>query len=238
MKEDFKLIWETDDWTLQARKIIESIPNFSKNSSLIIILRHSHRIDTADMQLMVNLGLTDMGKEITRIFGSKLPKSKYVKLYHSTVSRCKETADSILDGFKNIGGLGEVIGPIEPLYSIGNEPDFVLKMAYKYPGAKFINRWAIGLFPNKYIKNFTTYSIEAATRIWNQSNESKFINIHITHDLILMALKYGWFGIAPDKDWVNLLGGFIMAILKDKIILSDQNGFHTYELPHWFRIIL
>lgn len=238
MKEDFNLIWEISDWTLQARQIIESIPKFPENSSLIIIIRHSHRIDTADMQLMANLGLTDMGKEIAKIFGSKLPKNRHIRLNHSTVPRCKETANSILDGFQTVGGSGEILGLCEPLYSIGKDPDFVLKMAYKYPGSRFINHWAVGLFPDESIQKFTRYAIQAANNIWNKSIKGNSININITHDLILMALRYGWFGIPPGKNWVNFLGGFIMAILKDKIILSDQNGFHTLEVPHWFRSML
>ena len=234
MEEEYIKIWEKSDWTFQARQIIDTISKFPEDSNLFIIMRHSHRIDTDDMQKMANLGLTNLGKGLAEIFGSKLPLNRSIRLYYSIVSRCKETADSILEGFQTIGGSGEIFGAFEPLYAFGKDSDFVLKNAYKYPGAHFINRWAAGLFPSKYIKNFTNYCIHAALDIWNQAKGSNGIRIYITHDLVIMALKYGWFGITPDKNWVNFLGGFLMTILKDKILLFDENECKLYEIPYWF----
>ena len=227
-------IWENSNWTSQARQIINAIGKFPDNSSLSIIMRHSHRIDTDDMQKMANLGLTDLGKELAEIFGRNLPLNRSIRLYYSIVSRCKETAESILKGFQTIGGSGEIFGAFEPLYSFGKDSDFVLKNAYKYPGDKFINRWAVGLFPEKHIKNFTNYSVQSAIDIWNQANLSNCINIYVTHDLVVMALKYGWFGIPPGKNWVNFLGGFLMTVLKDKIHIFDDNEYRFHEIPYWF----
>ena len=234
MEEENIKIWKNSDWTFQARQIIDVIAKFPEDSNLSIIMRHSHRIDTDDMQKMANLGLTSLGKGLAEVFGSNLPLDRSIRLYYSIVSRCKETADSILKGFQTIGGSGKIFGAYEPLYSFGKDSDFVLKNAYKYPGAKFINRWAAGLFPEKYIKNFTNYCIQSALDIWNQANVSNRINIYITHDLVVMALKYGWFGIPPGKNWVNYLGGFLMAVLEDKIQFFDENESKFHEIPYWF----
>ena len=227
-------IWENSNWTSQARQIINVIGKFPDNSSLSIIMRHSHRIDTDDMQKMANLGLTDLGKELAEIFGRNLPLNRSIRLYYSIVSRCKETAESILKGFQTIGGSGEIFGVLEPLYSFGKDSDFVLKNAYKYPGAIFINRWAAGLFPEKYIKNFTMYCIQSALDIWNQAIVINSVNIYVTLDLVVMALKYGWFGIPPGKKGVNFLGGFLMTVLKDKIHLYDGKECTPHEIPYWY----
>ncbi len=235
MEEENIKIWEKSDWTFQARQIIDAIAKFPEDSNLSIIMRHSHRIDTDDMQKMANLGLTNLGKGLAEIFGSKLPINRSIQLYYSIVSRCKETAESILKGFKSKGGSGEIFGAFEPLHSFGKDSDFVLKNAYKYPGAKFINHWAVGLFSSKYIKDFTNYCIQSALDIWNQANVSNRINIYVTHDLVVMALKYGWFGITPEKNWVNFLGGFLMTVLKDRIVLFDENECRLHEIPYWYK---
>ena len=234
MEEENIKIWKNSDWTFQARQIIDVIAKFPEDSNLSIIMRHSHRIDTDDMQKMANLGLTSLGKGLAEVFGSNLPLDRSIRLYYSIVSRCKETADSILKGFQTIGGSGKIFGAYEPLYSFGKDSDFVLKNAYKYPGAKFINRWAAGLFPEKFIKNFTNYCIQSALDIWNQANVSNSVNIYVTHDLVVMALKYGWFGIPPGKKWVNFLGGFLMTVLKDKILLYDGKECTPHEIPYWY----
>lgn len=234
MEEENIKIWKNSDWTFQARQIIDVIAKFPEDSNLSIIMRHSHRIDTDDMQKMANLGLTRLGKGLAEVFGSNLPLDRSIRLYYSIVSRCKETADSILKGFQTIGGSGKIFGAFEPLYSFGKDSDFVLKNAYKYPGAKFINRWAAGLFPEKFIKNFTNYCIQSALDIWNQANISNSINIYVTHDLVVMALKYGWFGIPPGKKWANFLGGFLMTVLKDKILLYDGKECTPHEIPYWY----
>ena len=38
------------------------------------------------------------------------------------------------------------------------------------------------------------------------------IDIHVTHDLHLLALRLGWFGIPPNKKWISYLGGFAFSI--------------------------
>ena len=235
MEEENIKIWGKSNWTFQAHQIIDAIAKFPEDSNLSIIMRHSHRIDTDDMQKMANLGLTDLGKDIAEIFGCKLPLNRSIRLYYSTASRCEETALSILRGFQTIGGSGEIFGSFEPLYSFGKDSDFVLKNAYKYPGARFINRWAAGLFSEKYIKNFIKYCIQSALDIWNQAKISNSINIYVTHDLVVMALKYGWFGITPGKNWVNFLGGFLMTVMKDRILLFDEDKCDIHEIPYWFK---
>ena len=234
MEEEYVKIWEKSDWTFQARQIIDTISKFPEDSNLFIIMRHSHRIDTDDMQKMANLGLTKLGKGLAEIFGSKLPLNRSIRLYYSIVSRCKETADSILKGFQTIGGSGEILGAFEPLYSFGKDSDFILKNAYKYPGAKFINHWAAGLFPSKYIKDFANYCTQTALDIWNQANGSNRISIYITHERDGSHLKYGWFDINPNIDWVNFLGGFLMTVLKDRILLFDEYECKLHEIPYWF----
>jgi hypothetical protein len=233
MNEHYIHIWEKSNLMAQARQIIEGISKFPQDSNLSIIIRHSHRIETEDMQKMSTLGLTGLGKGLAEIFGTKLPLKYSIRLYHSIVSRCEETAVSILKGFQNVGGSGEILGSYEPLYNFGKDSDFVMENAYKYPGAKFINRWAAGLFPDKYIKKFTDYCIQTALEIWNQPTQRNVINIYITHDLAIMALKYGWFGIAPDKHWVNFLGGIVMTILNDSILIFDDYELKTLEIPYW-----
>lgn len=237
MNSEIEKIWKKSSWTVEARQIIEAISDFPKNSKIIMILRHSHRKDTDNMEEMSKLGLTPQGQKIAKIFGRNLPKHRKIRLFFSVVPRCRETAESIIQGFKEIRGNGTLIGALEPLYKFSNDGEFVLKQAFKYPGPKFINRWAAGLFPPKSIISFTKYCQSSAVNIWTQNKDknSNIIDIHITHDLVLLALKLGWFGISPNDKWISYLGGFAFTLQQNKIKLHDGKRIIELEYPYWWQ---
>ena len=106
MFKDFENLWSNSDWTQEARSLIEGINKVANESKLIMFLRHSHRESIGNLEEMANLGLTEEGKEVAKIFGSKLPAKKTLDLYYSAIARCKETAECILEGYKQLGGKG------------------------------------------------------------------------------------------------------------------------------------
>ncbi|KKM16189.1 hypothetical protein LCGC14_1688390, partial [marine sediment metagenome] len=61
------------------------------------------------------------------------------------------------------------------------------------------------------------------------------LNIFVTHDLNLMALRFGWFGLPPER-WVKFLGGFAFAFHEDRILLLDYYGeLKKVEIPYWWK---
>jgi hypothetical protein len=64
---------------------------------------------------------------------------------------------------------------------------------------------------------------------------SNKIHIFITHDLILGALNYGWFGETPHQFWPTYLGGKAFYFEKDHVILLSDSGFIKKEIPFWFK---
>jgi len=51
----------------------------------------------------------------------------------------------------------------------------------------------------------------------------------------LIALKYGWFGLPPDQDWVPFLGGVAFVLTKNEIKLFDRDRFHSIPNPYWWK---
>ncbi|MCK4780838.1 MAG: hypothetical protein KAT57_11640, partial [Candidatus Lokiarchaeota archaeon] len=81
------------------------------------------------------------------------------------------------------------------------------------------------------------YSQKAAELMWAKTQDSpeSVLDFHVTHDLHLLALRFGWFGIPPDKKWINYLGGFAFSIIDDNILLFDSNKLITVEIPYWWK---
>ena len=87
--------------------------------------------------------------------------------------------------------------------------------------------------------SFQDYSQNAAKIIWNKLSGSpeKGIDIHITHDIFLVALRYGWFGFPPTEDWIPFLGGFAFFIHDNHLKVFDNNNFIEMEASYWWKNI-
>ena len=95
MKKDIQTIWRETDWSFQARRLIQGLNKFPHNAKIVLFLRHSHRKDSNDVTELENLGLTELGSEVAKIFGSSLPKQRLLRISRSPSPRCMETAEKI-----------------------------------------------------------------------------------------------------------------------------------------------
>jgi len=230
-------IWEQADWVVHARSIIENLHKFPEESKIILVLRHSHRNEAKDLQTAHKLRLTPQGHAIAKKFGENLTKNRFIRLYHSIIWRCEETAEGILNGFKSIGGNGELMGKLAPLYDIGINMKKFTEEFKKRAFHEVLYRWAAGFYLSEEWAPFIKYSQNAAHLIWNQLNEApeRGLDIYVTHDWHLMTFRFGWFGIPPDERWVKYLGGFAFSFGKDSILLLDYGELNSVEFPHWWK---
>ncbi|MHA1271806.1 MAG: histidine phosphatase family protein [Promethearchaeota archaeon] len=233
----FEKIWKNGKWTEQARDLIEGLKKFPENAKIVLILRHSHRKTSVDPHKLSSLKLTPQGHEIAKIFGKNLPKNRKVRLFHSIVERCKETAEGILEGFKEIGGKGEIVGTLQALYDIGEDSIFIIQKAIEHSGDGFLAKWASGKFSRDKIKPLDEYSQYSAIEIWGlcENAPEGCLDIHVSHDLSIMGFRLGWFGLENKDYWVSFLGGFAFSIYNDKIKLWDRGRMLELDIPDWWK---
>ena len=239
---DREKIWNEGDWTKTARTITHAIQKFPKDSKIILILRHSHRNEPNGSEKLYKLRLTPLGHEIAKKFGEELPLNRPIRVFHSIVWRCQETAEDILEGFQNKSGTGEIEGSLKVLYDIGASPNFfdsLFKEEEPFDPTRFLHLWAVGYFSPDEITPFQEYIKNTAKVLWNKlGNAPKdAIDIHISHDLFIIALRYGWFGLPPPTEWVPFLGGFAFTIHDDMLNVFDHNQFFKMKAPYWWKLI-
>jgi len=230
-------IWKNADWTLQARDIVKAVKKFPKSAKIIIILRHSHRNNPTKFEKMHEVKLTPQGHQIANLFGQKLPTSRTIRLFHSVVERCQETAEEILEGFESVGGIGAIKGTLTPLFNAGTAPGLFLDIFKKESPLTFMHRWAVGFYSPDIINPFQTYCQNGAEIIWKKINNAQEsgIDIHITHDIFLIALRYGWFGVPPDRDWIPFLGGIAFVLKENEIELFNKDRVISIPNPYWWK---
>jgi len=230
-------IWNKETWTEQAREIIENLKNPLFNSKSILILRHSQRYEPKLIDVNQNMELTPQGRSIAGLFGTKLPKNRTIRLFHSPVNRCKETAEEIHSGFEGIGGKSIFKGECTVVWKIGINNKFFMSELNKYGDLDVFFRWASGFYKIENFPSLVSYSQGAADVIRNQlsSAPKNGIDIYITHDYHLNAFRYGWFGLPPDDRWVGYLGGFLFRFEENLITYANFGEIKTIEAPHWWK---
>lgn len=230
-------IWATSNWTSHARSLINGICEFPEDSKLILMLRHSHRNEPKILNKVHKLRLTPEGHAIAKKFGESLPKNRPIRLFHSIIWRCEETAQNIHNGFKSIGGRSEIKGVFPPLYDIGIDNRSFLEQFKNFHFKEILFRWTAGFYLPEEWTPFIQYSQNTAHLIWNQLDDApeRGLDIYVTHDWHLMSLRFGWFGFPPDERWVNFLGGFAFTFEEDNILLLDYGESKPLEIPHWWK---
>jgi len=236
MVNQFEEEWTKSDWTQEAINLIEGLKDFSDKSNLIMFLRHSHREPILNVEEMTNLGLTELGKGVAKIFGKNLPKNRTIRLYHSAIARCHETAECILEGFQEVGGKGTLMGPLKPLFQVQGDPEYIVQQIFENPDGQLINRWAAGHFPPVKIQPLNIYSHKTAKKVFNIAKKAPNDNmvICVTHDLQIMALRFSWFGLQPCDYWVSYLRGFIISKGQIKTLFHNNGKLHKVKTPFWW----
>ncbi|MFW9821779.1 MAG: histidine phosphatase family protein [Candidatus Thorarchaeota archaeon] len=234
---DVNKVWKEELWTEEARNIIKFLENSEFEPKCILILRHSQRFEPSFDDNHQFMELTPQGRFIARLFGTKLPKNRIIRLFHSPVNRCKETADQIHAGFKSIGGESIFKGECSAVWGIGIKNDLFMAELKKMSVIEVFFRWASGFYKQKDFPSIISYSQKAADAILTQFTEApeRGIDIYITHDWHLTAIRYVWFGLPPIEKLVGFLGGFAFRFEEEYFVLLDYGEIKRLKPPYWWK---
>jgi len=230
-------IWQSSEWTQRAYQLLQGLNEFPEHKKIIMVIRHSHRYDSNDIREHEKDILTPLGHKMAREFGEHLPKERPIRIFHSQVQRCRETAENIYNGYNHHGKNSEMMGELSVLYDIKISPEDFYREATKYPLDRLLYRWSAGLYPDEMVIPFSEYAQNSAYVIWNkfQEDPKDGIDIHVSHDFILMCLRLGWFGLFTGKKLPSFLSGFAFTFDDEGILLYDYDHFEKIEIPFWWK---
>jgi hypothetical protein len=226
------------DWMTQALTLLKKISEFPEDAKLIMMLRHSEREPPSSLKINKDLQLTENGHLAARTFGEEFPPNHYMRLFYSNRDRCRDTAFDILNRFEKKGGKGVIGGPIEPLYALKVLKDEFFKYELrKFSLLEIMNHWINEHYDAKDIEPIKSYSKRAAHVIWTKLEQdlpAGGVDIHISHEILLMALRSGWFDLSPNDKWTEFLGGYVFTFTKSHILLLDFDTFLKIPYPNWW----
>lgn len=205
--------WQKQQWLSDARQLTRWASSQPLTHPILLAVRHSHRESVRTLDEMVDRRITDLGHEMGREFGRRLPVDRRVVIRHSEIRRCRETAEDFADGIREMGGkirqlepLGILVGPrvqdAEIWSNVGVDGIEV---------AKFVNDYADGRYDESRIERFESYRKRViedtiGTLIAAQPGD---LYIYVTHDAFLLTAKRAYLSRAVvDADSPPYLGGW------------------------------
>ena len=231
------------NWTSETCTLLNTINrDINEQDNFMLFLRHSHRESHSGYGDVNTIQLSEEGKIAAFEFGSSLPIKKNYRIYHSKIKRTEETAVEIQRGLQNAHvnnhhrNRVEIMGILPPLTGMAGIGLSIFSMVSRDKESS-IFKWAAGHYPRTDIEPFTSYIQRAAKIMWGQHLQAEpgTIDILISHDFHLMALQNGWSGLLKEGEWIKYLGGFIVKLNPESLIMYKNGRKINMSYPFWFQ---
>jgi hypothetical protein len=188
----------------------------NKSDDLSLLIRHASRQAIPSGRIgHHDVPLTDTGRQMAHELGQALPSDATVRLFHSPIPRCEETAEYIRRGVISNEGSVILMGKRDFLDTIGIVDLKQMVMILERHGRHhLVRQWLDGKLENTIMRNphhivqRTLQEIIASKR--DKSPLQKTIDIHITHDLNILAAREILLGVKLENGgWSKYLDGLI-----------------------------
>ena len=224
--------WDSEEWTYDAKRILDWISTIDSDQSVMLMVRHSHREMLHNYHDTMNVGLTDLGKKLSREMGSRIPIDRKAHIFLSIVPRCLQTAEAISEGYTSEGG--EVVDMDALSTLIG--PEFTDRAIWNHLNpngenvTEFVNDWADTKFEG--IEPFDEFSVRLMDDTLKRllAVKDNMMHIHVTHDLAMMCTKRILFNRPLTRDdRVPYLGGLGITVNNGVPILFTAGTITTLD---------
>lgn len=188
-------------------------------SRLVAILRHSARVDITGytVEAAVAAPLTDEGRALALGFGRRLPPDRPLRLFHSEVERCIDTAERIAEGFREAGGQAEVVGSRRTLAASFIRDPYAVAVEFGRRGPRgFVQAWLSGQLGDQVLDPPDRACRDQLDALVGEpppevGGELPSLDLHISHDVNIVALLHLVADLAdPSLPWPGYLGGVIL----------------------------
>ena len=184
----------------------------------VLLMRHSAREYDPEKHDLDN-PLTNEGREYARILGADLPNGLTARGYASPSNRCMETADLVLEGYKNSGGTITRNRPVEGLgiFYVLDQMKMWRFMTDLGGLAPFVDAW----FRGEVTEGVMIKSDQAANIILGilseRLDEQTFprqLDVCVSHDITLYLMRNRLLGQGTDRGPVHYLDA-VAAYMRD-----------------------
>jgi Phosphohistidine phosphatase SixA len=224
---------------MHGNELLETLRTLPAGQPAAVILRHAARFPITNQAEPHLAELTPQGIADAEAFGARLQGFDCIRLFHSPVKRCQQTAEGILRGARKAGLSGEIVGPEETL---GAGYIFDLNEAGRLAiqhGEHMVRLWLNGQVPRSVMLTAVELANEKLDYLLQRLREpcphGRRLDLHVSHDWNILILRELLCTLRhEDVGWLNFLDGVAFTPSNDKLIVSYRDRVITGALPWQF----
>lgn len=199
-----------------GQEMLDTIHSLASHRAVAAVLRHTARHPIANPAEPTLAEITEEGAKAAEAFGSQISGFDRIRLFHSPVKRCAQTAERIAQGAASIGVAAEVVGPREELgvdYILDlNEAGRLTVMHRDH----FVRLWFTDQVPNTVIRapqGIASRKLEFVTaRLRESPPAGRRLDLHVSHDWNVIVLRELLLGVRHEEaGWLTFLDGVAFA---------------------------
>lgn len=199
-----------------SQKVLDSIHALPGTAHAAAMIRHGERHKLTSTTDPTAALLTEEGKRAATAMGAGLRHFSHLRLFHSPVERCRQTAQCLAEGARTAGLHVELAGP-EHRLGFGYTKDMATACRmYSAMDEAFIAHWFTGQVPEEVISrpehlaDLTLNHITA--RLQEPSTRGRRLDLHVSHDWNLLVMRELLLGLTHEEaGWLGFLDGLAFA---------------------------
>jgi broad specificity phosphatase PhoE len=191
-----------------------------------VVVRHAERHPVFDLRNHEEVLLTERGHEQAIEGGKALSRvGRRIRILHSPVERCAQTARGLLAGARALGAEAEIVCAIAALGS-----PFVKdrKRAFELvtrTGPRFIRDWFDGRLPPEVFEPRSSAARAQIDVVTERllAEEAGTLEVFVSHDWNIALVREELLGVTPESTWPGYLDGVTVA-LDDPDVVVELDG--------------
>lgn len=207
--------------------LIEAVARLSKERRpAALFVRHAEREPVLDLRNHEAARLTPKGHEQAREAGALLAKaSSYVRVHHSPVERCGETARGLVDGVIAAGARAELICEVPALASPfvldRNRLDDIFVSSTSFHG--FLRDWFDGKFPSDILMPRGPAALSQVKAVLEHLTHPEALHVFVSHDWNILLVREEMVGHRIEDGWPHYLDGFALTVDGDELVIQTES---------------
>jgi broad specificity phosphatase PhoE len=197
---------------MQGHELLGTIAALGSAPAVAAVMRHAARHPIANPAEPTLAEITADGARAAAEFGARLAGFDRVRLFHSPVKRCGQTAAAIAEGATKAGCAVELAGAREEIgvgYILDQPEAGRLTMLH---GDHFVRLWVEGEIPATVIQPARSVATRqadfVAARLREPADGGRRLDLHVSHDWNIIVLRELLLSVRHEEaGWLTFLDG-------------------------------
>ncbi len=218
---------------MQGHELLKTIAALGSAPTVAAVMRHAARHPIANPAEPTLAEITADGAKAAAEFGSRLAGFDRLRLFHSPVKRCGQTAAAIAEGAARAGLAVELAGAREEIgvgYILDQAEAGRLTLLH---GDRFVRLWVEGKIPAAVVWPARTLAARQADFVAARLREpvvgGRRLDLHVSHDWNIIVLRELLLSVRHEEaGWLTFLDGVaftadaggVRAVYRDKTARS------------------